>query len=196
MHLGHIGAPENEYIRVLEVIVAAHRLIDAETADERSNGRGHAVACIWLKAVGAEARFHQFGGSVPFPHGPLTGTKHTDTFGTLGFARGNPLLSHGLERLFPGYRLEFSVLIVNSVSFAQQRLGEAVFAIENLWQKVTLDTVETLIDRGIRIALTGNHLAVFDTHQDAAAGATVTAGRLVPANTGILFRSQRGFCHR
>ena len=196
MHLGHICTPEDEHIRVLQIIIAAHRLIDTETADERSDSGGHAVACVWLQTVGAEACFHQFGGSITLPHGPLTGTEHTDALGTLGFARGDPFLSHGLERFLPGHRLEFSVLVVYSVGFAQQRLGEAVFTVENLRQEVSFNTVETLVDRSIRVSLTGDNLSVLDAHQDTAAGAAVTAGRLVPADTCIFLRCQCGLGDR
>ena len=52
MHLGHVRAPQHERVGRLDVVVAAHRLVDAEGAHEARDRRRHAVArvrdrCCW-----------------------------------------------------------------------------------------------------------------------------------------------------
>ncbi len=51
VHLRHVGAPEHEDIRMLEIVVAAHRLVDAEGAHEGAHGRGHAMPSVGFQAV-------------------------------------------------------------------------------------------------------------------------------------------------
>ena len=46
MHLGHVGTPQHEGIGGLDVVIAAHRLVDAEAAHEADRGGRHAVARI------------------------------------------------------------------------------------------------------------------------------------------------------
>ena len=60
MHLRHVGAPQHERIRGLDVVVAAHGLVNAEGAHEADRGRRHAVARIRIDVVGAEAGLEQF----------------------------------------------------------------------------------------------------------------------------------------
>ena len=38
VHLGHVGAPQHEGVGLLDVVVAAHRLVDAEGAHEAGHG--------------------------------------------------------------------------------------------------------------------------------------------------------------
>jgi hypothetical protein len=78
VHLGHVRAPQHEGVGVLDVVVAAHRLVDAEGAHEAGNRRGHAVAGVGVEVVGAEAGLHQLGGGVAFPDRPLAGAEHGD----------------------------------------------------------------------------------------------------------------------
>ena len=59
VHLGHVRAPQHEGVGVLEVIVAAHRLVHAEGADERDCGGCHAMAGVRVEVVGSEAGAHQ-----------------------------------------------------------------------------------------------------------------------------------------
>src|SRR5690606_38680378 len=78
VHLGHVRAPQHDRVGVLDVVVAAHRLVDAEGAHEAGHGRGHAVARVGVEVVGAEPRLHQLGGGVAFPLRPLAGAEHGD----------------------------------------------------------------------------------------------------------------------
>ena len=60
VHLRHIGAPQDECVGLLDIVIAAHRLIDAEGAYEATHGGGHAVAGIGVDIVGTEPGLHQF----------------------------------------------------------------------------------------------------------------------------------------
>ncbi len=193
VHLGHVGAPQHEHIGVLQVVITAHRLIRAEAADEGRHGGGHAVARIGIDVVGAETGLVQLGGGIALEHGPLAGAEHAHTgteflrrLALVGFhvllERGLELFRHDVERLVPADRSELALLVVLAVAHAQQGLGQTVLAIHDLGQEITLDTVQTPIDRRIRITLGGDHAAVLGADQHAAAGATETARRLVPAN--------------
>ena len=78
MHLGHVRAPQHERVGGFDVVVAAHRLVDAEGAHEADRGGGHAVAGIGIEIVGAEAGLHQLQRGVAFPDRPLSGAEHAD----------------------------------------------------------------------------------------------------------------------
>src|SRR3546814_20032545 len=67
LHLRHVRAPQHEGVGRLEIVVAAHRLVDAESADEGDRGRGHAMAGIGIKVVGAQAGTHEFGRRIALP---------------------------------------------------------------------------------------------------------------------------------
>jgi hypothetical protein len=87
VHLGHVGAPQHEGVGMLDVVIAAHRLVDAEGAHEAGHGRGHAVARVGVEVVGAEAGLHQLGGGIAFPDRPLAGAEHADAAsGPLAFS--------------------------------------------------------------------------------------------------------------
>ena len=78
VHLGHVRAPQHERVGGLDVVVAAHRLVDAEGAHEADRGRRHAVARVGIEIVGAEARLHQLQCGIAFPDRPLPGAEHAD----------------------------------------------------------------------------------------------------------------------
>ena len=200
VHLGHVRAPQHERIGVLEVVVAAHRLVCAEGADEGADRRRHAVACVRVDVVGAETGLVQLRCRIAFEYGPLTGTEHADAGGQLFrgqplvaleiiLDRGLPLLGHDVEGLVPGDRFEIAFLVELAVLLAQQRLGDTVLAVHDLGQEIALDAVQATVDRRIRIALGGDHAVTLGTHEYRTAGAAETAGRLVPANVLVLLGS-------
>jgi hypothetical protein len=86
VHLGHVRAPQHEGVGLLDVVVAAHRLVDAEGAHEAGHRRGHAVAGVGVEVVGAEAGLHQLGGGIAFPDRPLAGAEHGDGARPLAFS--------------------------------------------------------------------------------------------------------------
>ena len=184
VHLGHVRAPEHEGIRLLKIVITAHRLVDAEGAHEGGDGRGHAVAGVRVEIVRQEAGLHQLDGGIAFPHGPLAGTEHADRSRALLLQGRLEFLGHDVEGFVPAYGLEFAVLVVFAVGLAQQGLGQPVAAIDDLGQEVTLDTVQPAVYGRVRVALGCDHAAVLGADQHAAAGAAKPAGRLVPADAG------------
>ena len=195
MHLGHVRAPQHEGVGILDVVIATHRLVNTEGTHETGNGRSHAVAGVGVEVVGAETGLPQLGGGIAFPDRPLTGTEHADRrshfidrLAGVGLhvflERCLPLFFHDVEGLLPRDRLEIAGLVVLAVLHAQQRLGQAVFAVLDLGQEITLDAVQATVDRCIRITLGGDDTAVLDTHQHRTTGAAETASGLVPADVG------------
>ena len=180
MHLGHVRAPQHEGVGVLEIVVAAHRLVHAEGAHEGVGGRRHAVAGVGVEIVGAEAGAHQLGRGIALEDRPLAGAEHADRRRPLFLQHLLALLGHHVEGLVPGDRLELAVLVVDAVALAQQRRGQPVGAVHDLGQEIALDAVEAAIDLGLHVAVGGDDLAVLDADHDAATGAAEAAGRLRP----------------
>jgi len=77
---------------------------------------------------------------------------------------------------------KLAVFVKLAVFHAQQRLRQPVLAVHDFAQEVTLDAIEPLVHRRIRVALRGDDFVVFGTNQYAAAGAAKTAHALVPAH--------------
>ena len=182
VHLGHVGAPQHKGIGVLKVVVATHRLVNAKGAHETRYRAGHAVARVGVDVVGAKPRLEQFGSGITFPDRPLARAKHADGFGAIGLECGLGFGFHDVKGLIPSDVGKFTVFVKLAVFHAQQRLRQAVFAVHDLAQKVTLDAIEPLVHRCVRVALGGDNFVVFGANQHAAAGAAKTAHALVPAH--------------
>ena len=188
VHLGHVRAPEHEGIGMLEIVVATHRLVHAEGADEGDGGGGHAVAGVRIEVVGAKARPHQLGGGIALPDRPLARAEHADRLGSLFLEYALELPRHLVEGLVPGDGLELAVLRELPVPHAQERLGEPIAAVHDLGEEVALDAVEAAIDLGLHVAVGGNDLAFFHPDHHTAAGAAEAAGRLRPLQLKVLTR--------
>ena len=188
VHLGHVRAPKHEGVGVLDVVIAAHRLVHAEGAHEACHRRSHAVAGVGVDVVGAETGLVQLGSRIAFPDRPLAGAEHADRARAVLLERGLPLLGHDVEGLVPADRGELAVLVVLAATHAQQRLSQAVLAVHDLGQEVALDAVQATVDRRVGVALRGHHTPVLHTHQHRAAGAAEAAGSLVPAYIGTCRR--------
>ncbi|MNG90771.1 hypothetical protein D3C79_496720 [compost metagenome] len=120
---------------------------------------------VGIQVVGAQARFHQLGGGITFPYGPLTGAEHADGGRPLLLEGGLELLGHDVERLIPADGGEVTVLVELAVGHAQQRLGQTILAIHDFRQEVALDAVEATVDRRIGIALGRDDAAGLGAHQ-------------------------------
>ncbi len=59
VHLGHVGAPGDDGVGELDVVVAARRFVDAVDLHEGGHRRGHAVAGVGVDVVGAPAGLGQ-----------------------------------------------------------------------------------------------------------------------------------------
>ena len=180
MHLGHVGAPQHEDGGVLDVVVAAHRLVHAEGPHEAGHRRGHAVARVGIEVVAAEARLHQLGRGVALPDRPLARAEHAHRRRSLGLERLLELLGHHVEGAVPAHRLELAVLGVLAVLHPQQRRGEPVRAVHDLGQEVALDAVQAAVDFRLGVALGRDDAVVLDRHLHVAAGAAEAARRLGP----------------
>jgi hypothetical protein len=184
MHLGHVRAPQHERVGRLDVVVAAHRLVDAEGAHEARNRGRHAVARIRIDVVGAETGLEQLHRRIAFPDGPLAGAEHADPARSLLLQRGLELLGHDGEGLVPRDRGELAVLGVLAIGLAQHRLRQAVMAVHDFGKEISLHAVEPAIDLGLDVAMGRDHAVVLGGDHDAAAGAAETARRLVPFQLG------------
>ena len=178
MHLGHVRAPQHEGIGVLEIVVAAHRLVHAEGAHEGIGRRGHAVAGVGVEIVGAKAGAHQLGRGIALENRPLAGAEHADGCRPLFLQHPLQPIGHDAERLVPGDRFELAILVVSAVALAHQRRRQPVGAVHDLGKEIPFDAVEAAIDFGLRVAMGCDHLAVLDPDHDAATGAAEAAGRL------------------
>lgn len=65
------------------------------------------------------------------------------------------------------------------------RSGQTILAVHDLGQKISLDTVQSAVNRHIRITLCSYDPIVFYSDQHTAARSTKTAGRLIPADLFI-----------
>ena len=185
MHLRHVGAPQHEHVGGFDVIVAAHRFVDAESAHESRDRRRHAVARIGIDIVGAEAGLEQLGGGIAFPDRPLPGAEHADAAWAALFQCVLELDRHDVEGFVPRDRRELPVLVVFAVRFAQHRLGQPVVAVHDLGEEVTLHAIQAAIDLGLDVAVGRNDPLFLGRHHDAASGAAESAGCLVPLQFGF-----------
>jgi len=119
VHFGHVRAPQDESIGMFEIVVTAHRLVDAEGSNETGNGRGHAMARIGIDVVRTKTGLVELGRRITFPNRPLTRAEHANTVGTFLLERGLPFLGHHIEGFVPRDRLEVTVLGVDAIAFAQ-----------------------------------------------------------------------------
>ncbi len=175
MHLGHIIAPGNEDIGLIDVIIAAHGLVHAETGQKPGHGTGHAQTRIGFQIVGADTAFKQLGGYVAVGNRPLPGPVHGHGVFPVAFDGFLHFAGHQVEGFLKGCFHHLAV-------FANQRFGDSVLAIQDLDGMITLDAAQPLVDGTIGIALDGHGAVTGNTDQEAAPGAAEPAGRLFPFN--------------
>ena len=185
VHLRHVRAPEHEYVGRLDVVVAAHRLVHAESPHEAADRGRHAVARVRVDVVRAEACLEELGRRVALPYRPLSGAEHADPARPLLAQRLLELLLHHVEGGFPGDRPEIALLVEGAVAHTKERSGEPVFAVEDLGEEIALDAVEPAVDLRLDVAMGGDHLAFLHRHVDAAPDPAEPAGRLCPVEAGV-----------
>ena len=185
MRLGHVVAPQDHGVGLLDVGVDVRRLVDAEDLIEGHDRAGHAQARIGIDVVAAEARLHQLAGGVGLGDGVLAGADDGHRARALGFIGLAELALHLVHRHFPAHRLEGRVLVELAVLHAHQRLRQAVGAVEDLAVEVALDAVQPPVHRRVGVALGGDHLAALGADQDPAARAAESAHALVPGDPGL-----------
>ena len=180
VHLSHVRTPQHERVGGLDVVVATHRLVDAEGAHEADRGGRHAMAGIRIEIVGAEAGLHQLQSGIAFPDRPLPGAEHADPARATLLQRVLEFLRHDVEGFVPRDLCELAVLVVFAGGLAQHRLGEAVVAVHDLGEEIAFYAVQPAIDFRLDVAMGRDHAIVLGRHHDAATGAAEPARRLVP----------------
>ena len=164
--------------RGLDVLVAAHRLVALKLRHEAGDGRRHTQSGIGIDVVGTHAATKPLDGRVPVEHRPLPGAIHPYRPRTVRVERLLKLRSDQVKRLVPGD-------LSPAVAFAQHRLGQTIFAVQHRRQVIPLDAEQAPIYRTRLIAAHRHDPALGDTHLNAATGAAVAAGRLVPVQVSV-----------
>ena len=185
VHLRHVRSPQHECIRRLDIVIAPHGLIDAESAHEADRGRCHAVTRIGIDVVGTKARLEQLVCGIAFPDRPLPRTEDAHAARALLLERGLEFLGHDVECLVPTYGREFTVLVELAVLLAQQRSGEAVVAVHDLGKEIPLHAVETPVHLGLDVAVGCDDATVPGSDHHAASCTAESAWRLVPAEQRV-----------
>ena len=149
MHFGHIVAPGNKDIGMIDVVIAAHGLVQTETGQKSGYRTGHAETGVGFHIVGADTAFEQLGGCIPVGNRPLPGPVHGDGILSVALDRLFHFLGHQIEGLFDGNLDQLSV-------FADQGLSYSVFAIKNLNGMIAFYAAQPLVDRTVGIAFYGH----------------------------------------
>jgi hypothetical protein len=189
VRFGRVGAAQHDGVGEFDVVVDVGRLVDAEDLHEAHHGAGHAVACVGVQIVGAEARLHQLGRGVAFGDRVLARADDGHPGRALGRVVLAELAFHLVHRHLPGHRREGAVLVEPAVLHAQERLRQPVGAVGYLAVEIALDAVQSAVDRRVGVALGGHHLAALGRDLDAAAGAAHAAHALVPLPAGFGWRA-------
>ncbi|MNO88737.1 hypothetical protein D3C76_802000 [compost metagenome] len=83
--------------------------------------------------------------------------------------------------------MKLALLVILPVGHAQQRLGQAINAVHDFRQEIAFDAVQSAIDLGFHITMSGDHPIVLGRHHDAAPGAAKAARRFIPVQGHPVF---------
>ena len=61
MHFGHVVAPGDKDVGVIDVVITAHGLVQTEAGQKSGYGTGHAETGVGLDIVGADTTLEQLG---------------------------------------------------------------------------------------------------------------------------------------
>jgi hypothetical protein len=195
VHLGHVGAPGDDGVGELDVVVTAGRLVDAEDLDERCHSRRHAMAGVGVDVVGPPAGLGQLDRRVTLGDRVLAGPHDADPGRAELAVNLLELTFHLVERALPRDLGKIAVLVETPVLHPQERLRQPVLAIEDVGVGVALGAQKAAIDRILRIALDGRHVAVAGADHHSAADAAEAADALFPGDTGFDGGGIPGFGH-
>ena len=131
MCLCHVGAPGHEHVGMVDVIVAACRLVGLEHVHEGDHRACHAQACVRVDVVGTQACFPELGGQIAFGNGLLAGTPECEA-GFVRFPGFAQFRRHKVQRLFPGRFAQAVGRAFRGGVVADERFGQTVFPVENL----------------------------------------------------------------
>ena len=181
VRFGHVGAPGDEHVGLVEVAVGAGGLVGLEHVHEGHHGAGHAQAGVRVDVVRQQAGLDELGTGVALGDGLLAAQpeRHAALVGLPGFLE---LGGDELKRLVPRGLAQALFGALRRLVLADHRRGEAVVPVEDLRQVVALDAVEALVGLVVRVARDADQLVVLDLADHAAAAAAEAAhGRVLLA---------------
>ena len=174
MGLGHVGAPGDEDVGLVDVGVAAGRLVGLEDVHEAHDSRGHAQARVGIDVVGKQTRLPELRRAVALHDGLLAASPEGQA-ALVGLPRVAQLARYQIEGLVPGGLAQAIGRALGGLVVANERRGEAVLAVQRAGQIVALHAVEAPARAVLRVARDRDHLAVLGLHDDAAAAAAEAA---------------------
>ncbi len=178
MHFGHVVAPGDEDVGIIDVFIASHGLIESETGHEPGYRACHTESGICFDIIGTQTAFEELGGNIAVWYGPLS--RAVDGHGIFAVC-GDGFLNFLRDEIKGLMHGNFDHLTI-SAYFGR---GQPVFAIEGLNGMVSLHTAQPFIDAAVRVTLYGYGSAVGNTYQNPAPCTAETAWRLFPGkNSG------------
>ena len=174
MRFGHVRAPGDEHVGVVDVGVAAGRLVGLEDVHEAHDGAGHAQARVRVDVVGKQARLPELRRDIPLGDGLLAGSPIGQT-ALVGFPGLAELGSHQVEGLGPRGLAEALVRPLQGVVIADQRLGQTVLTVQDLAEVVSLHAVQAAVGIVLGIAVNADDLAFQRLDDNAAPASAETA---------------------
>ena len=151
MRLGHVGAPGDKHVGLVDVSVAAGRLVGLEHVHEAHHGAGHAQARVGIDVVGEQPRLPEFGGAVAFHDGLLAAAPERQP-ALVGLPRVAQLSRHQVEGFLPGGLAQAVGGALGGRIVTDERLGQTILAVEGAGQVVALHAVEAAARAVLRIA--------------------------------------------
>lgn len=149
MHFSHVVAPGDKNVGVIDVVVTAHRLVQAETGQKPCYRAGHAESGICFHIVGADAAFEQLGCRISIGNRPLSGPVYRHRIFSVVLDGLFHCRGHEIEGLLYGNLDQLTV-------FPDKGFFYSVPAVEDLDGIIAFGTGKSLIDAAIGIAFYGH----------------------------------------
>ena len=180
--LRQIGAPCDQTVCVLEVLIAAGRAIGAKAALVAGYGGRHAQGGVAVVVVGADQAAVQLAQGVELLAEQLAGGDDGEGIAAVLGLDTLDFIVQLVQRVIPGRGSPFVVPVI-----AQQRLDTASCRSEQLMFEDPLQAQLAPIDVSIGHAARGDRLAVcVQADLNGAAGGTVAAGGIFPFHHALV----------
>src|SRR5262245_38591723 len=101
MVIGDIGADQQNYVRLFDVLVGSRGAVAPEGKLITRDGAGHAQSGVTVVVVGAEAELDQLAQRIEFLGYELPGTQDPQRAGTVVSLYGSKPLDHGGQSFGP-----------------------------------------------------------------------------------------------
>ena len=192
MCLCHVGAPGNEDVGIVEVLIATGRLVGLEHVHEADNGARHAHARVGINIVGKQAGLPEFRGKVAFRN-RLLATAPKRQAALVFLPRFAQLGRHELERFFPAGFAQAAFGALGARIIANKWRSQTVFSIQNLAKVITFHAVQAAIRLIVGVAGNRCDFPVFRLDQHATAAAAETTYCSMRLRTARTFLPRIGF---